>query len=84
MQPWSWPTTGGRPATGRRHWGLPFHAGDAAGALFAMPQAYTYFERALMAGSRIPTDSPGWLAIDRIDLLMKTADAAYLSGEFER
>jgi DNA-binding CsgD family transcriptional regulator/tetratricopeptide (TPR) repeat protein len=59
-------------------------AGDAAVAVIAMPQAHANYERALAAGDRIPTDSPAWLGIDRIDLLMKTADAAYLSGEILR
>jgi DNA-binding CsgD family transcriptional regulator/tetratricopeptide (TPR) repeat protein len=30
------------------------------------------------------TDSPAWLGIDRIDLLMKTAEAAYMNGELLR
>jgi DNA-binding CsgD family transcriptional regulator/tetratricopeptide (TPR) repeat protein len=59
-------------------------AADAAVAVIAMPQAHAYFERALAAGDRVPTDSPAWLEIDRIDLLMNTADAAYMSGEVHR
>ena len=59
-------------------------AADAAAAVIAMPQGHAYFERALAAADRIPTDSPAWLGIDRIDLLAKTADAAYLSGEIQR
>ena len=59
-------------------------AADAAVAIIAMPQAHAYFERALTAANRIPTDSRAWLGLDRIDLLMKTADAAYASGEIQR
>jgi DNA-binding CsgD family transcriptional regulator/tetratricopeptide (TPR) repeat protein len=59
-------------------------AADAAAAIIAMPQALAYFERALAVGDRIPTDSPAWLGIDRIDLLMKTAEAAYVGGEIRR
>ncbi|HTC70309.1 MAG TPA: AAA family ATPase [Acidothermaceae bacterium] len=59
-------------------------AADAAAAVFAMPEAYAYFERALAAGDLLPTDAPAWRGIDRIDLDMKTADAAYMSGETQR
>lgn len=59
-------------------------AADAAAGVIAMPEAYAYFERALAAGDRLPTDSTAWLGIDRIDLDMKTADAAYMSGETQR
>ena len=51
-------------------------AADAAAAVIAMPEAYAYYERALAAGERIPVDSQAWQGIDRIDLDMKTADAA--------
>jgi DNA-binding CsgD family transcriptional regulator len=59
-------------------------AAGAAAAVIAMPQAHAYLERALTAGDRVPSDSPVWLGIDRIDLLIRTADAAYLSGEILR
>jgi DNA-binding CsgD family transcriptional regulator len=59
-------------------------AANAASVLIAMPEAYAYFERALAAGDLIATDSVAWLGIDRIDLNMKTADAAYMSGETQR
>jgi DNA-binding CsgD family transcriptional regulator/tetratricopeptide (TPR) repeat protein len=59
-------------------------AADAAVAVIAMPQAHANYERALAAGDRIPTDSPAWLGIDRIDLRMKTAEAAYMNGELLR
>src|ERR1019366_9640783 len=59
-------------------------AADAAAAVIAMPEAYAYFEHALAAGDLIAADSSAWLGIDRIDLDMKTADAAYMSGETKR
>ncbi len=59
-------------------------AADAAAAVIAMPEAYAYYERALAAGERVPIDSDAWQGIDRIDLDMKTADAAYMCGETER
>jgi DNA-binding CsgD family transcriptional regulator len=59
-------------------------AGDAAVAVIAMPQAHANYERALAAGDRIPIDSPAWLGIDRIDLLLKTAEAAYMNGDLQR
>jgi DNA-binding CsgD family transcriptional regulator/tetratricopeptide (TPR) repeat protein len=59
-------------------------AADAAAAVIAMPEAYAYYERALSAGERVPVESPAWHGIDRIDLDMKTADAAYMCGETER
>ena len=59
-------------------------AADAAAAVIAMPEASAYFERALAAGELIPPDSAAWQAIDRIDLYMKSADAAYMSGETQR
>jgi DNA-binding CsgD family transcriptional regulator/tetratricopeptide (TPR) repeat protein len=59
-------------------------AADAAAAVFAMPEAYAYFEHALVAGDRIPADSQAWLGIDRVDLDMKSANAAYMSGETQR
>ncbi|HEY3923349.1 MAG TPA: AAA family ATPase [Acidothermaceae bacterium] len=59
-------------------------AADAAVAVIAMPQAHGYYERALVAADHIPTDSPSWLGLDRTDLLMKAADAAYASGEVRR
>lgn len=59
-------------------------AADAAVAVIAIPQAHANYERALAAGDRIPTDSPAWLGIDRIDLLLKTAEAAYMNGELLR
>ena len=59
-------------------------AADAAATVIAMPEAYAYFEHALAAGDLIAADSSAWLGIDRIDLDMKTADAAYMSGETKR
>ena len=59
-------------------------AADAAAAVIAIPEASAYFERALAAGELIPPDSAAWQAIDRIDLYMKSADAAYMSGETQR
>ncbi len=59
-------------------------AADAAAAVIAMPEAYAYYERALAAGERVPLESDAWHGIDRIDLDMKTADAAYMCGETER
>jgi DNA-binding CsgD family transcriptional regulator len=59
-------------------------AADAAAAVIAMPEAYAHYERALAAGDLITADSPAWQGIDRIDLDMKTADAAYMCGETER
>ena len=59
-------------------------AANAAAAVIAMPEAYAYYERALSAGERVPADSAAWQGIDRIDLDMKTADAAYMCGETER
>jgi DNA-binding CsgD family transcriptional regulator/tetratricopeptide (TPR) repeat protein len=59
-------------------------AADAAASVIAMPEAYAYFERALASGDLIPADSAAWQGIDRIDLYMKTADAAYMSGETQR
>ena len=59
-------------------------AADAALAVIALPQALAYFERALVAGDLIPTDPTAWLGIDRSDLLMRTADAAYMNGELQR
>ncbi|HEY0870615.1 MAG TPA: AAA family ATPase, partial [Acidothermaceae bacterium] len=60
------------------------NAADAAAGVFAMPEAYAYFERALAAGDLTPTDSQVWVGIDRVDLGVKTADAAYMSGETQR
>ena len=59
-------------------------AADAAAAVIAMPEAYAHYERALAAGDLIAADSAAWNGIDRIDLDMKTADAAYMCGETER
>ncbi len=59
-------------------------AADSAASVIAMPEAYAYYERALTAGERVPLDSEAWQGIDRIDLDMKAADAAYMCGETER
>ena len=64
--------------------GASINAAEAAVAVNALSQAHAYFERALVAGDRSPTDSGARRAIDRIDLLMKTADAAYMSGQVQR
>jgi len=49
-------------------------AGEFAAAVFAMPEARGYFERALTAAERLGKHPP-------VDLLMKAADAAYLDSE---
>jgi predicted ATPase len=65
-------------------------AGEAARRLLAMPEAYAYFERALAAAGLVVADSGGPLDVgragllDQAELLMKTADAAYLTGEIHR
>jgi DNA-binding CsgD family transcriptional regulator len=59
-------------------------AADAAVAVIAMPEAHAYYERALVAGDLIPNDSAAWHGIDRVEILMKTADAAYISGQVQR
>lgn len=53
-------------------------AGEHAASLFAMPEAYLYFERALAAIEREGGSEPP------VDLLLCTADAAYLSSEPRR
>jgi pentatricopeptide repeat protein len=58
-------------------------AADAMAALLAMPEAYAHYERAVSACERLP-DETGRRAIDYVDLLLKTADAAYLTGTPQR
>ncbi len=54
-------------------------AGDAMARLLAMPEAAAQYERAVSACDRLPDES-GRSEIDYADLLLKAADAAYLTG----
>ena len=58
-------------------------AGEAAAALLAMPETYVHYGRALTACERLPEDL-GRRAIDYVGLLLKAADAAYLTGAVQR
>ena len=58
-------------------------AGDAMAALLAMPEAYAHYGHAIVACEHL-ADDEGRHAIDYVDLLLKTADVAYLAGEARR
>jgi pentatricopeptide repeat protein len=58
-------------------------AADAMAALLAMPEAYAHYERAVSAYDQLP-DNEGRRAVDYVDLLLKTADAAYMTGVPQR
>ncbi len=58
-------------------------AADAMAALLAMPEAYAHYERAISACERLP-DETGRRAIDYVDLILKTSEAAYLTGAPQR
>ncbi len=56
-------------------------AADAMAALPAMPEAYAQYERAVAAYERLP-EAPR--TVDPVDLRLKAADAAYLTGHPQR
>ena len=58
-------------------------AGDEMAELLAMPEAYAQYERAVSACERLPDESCHH-GVDVVDLLLKTADAAYLTGAARR
>jgi DNA-binding CsgD family transcriptional regulator/tetratricopeptide (TPR) repeat protein len=72
---------------GAHEWSHALHASiraaDAMATLLAMPEAYAQYERAVSACDRLP-DEQGRRAVDYIDLLLKAADAAYLTGAGRR
>jgi DNA-binding CsgD family transcriptional regulator/tetratricopeptide (TPR) repeat protein len=58
-------------------------AADAMAAVPAMSEAYAFYERAVSAYEQLGADASD-AGIYRVELLLKTADAAYLSGMTER
>ncbi|HWS46551.1 MAG TPA: AAA family ATPase, partial [Acidimicrobiia bacterium] len=58
-------------------------AADAMVALLAMHEAYAHYERALSAYARLPRADAG-TAVVYVDLLLKAADAAFLTGAPQR
>lgn len=58
-------------------------AADAALALWAFPEALAHFDHALASFDRMPPESVP-AGTDRLVLLEKAADAAYLAGETQR
>jgi DNA-binding CsgD family transcriptional regulator len=58
-------------------------AADTAIALWAFPEALAHLERALSALDRIPTAAAP-TGTDRLELVEKTSDTAYLAGQGER
>ena len=58
-------------------------AGDAMTRLLAIPEAYAEYERGVSACDRVP-DEGGRTETDHTDLLLKTAEAAYLTGNPQR
>ena len=58
-------------------------AADAMAAVLAKSEAYAYYERAVSACERLDEEQ-GRGAIDWVGLLLKTADAAYLTGLTQR
>jgi DNA-binding CsgD family transcriptional regulator len=57
-------------------------AGDAMATLLAIPEAYAQYERALAAYDRCGALERA--DVDRVDLLIKTSDMAYIAGQTAR
>jgi len=58
-------------------------AAEAMTSLLAMPEAYAHYERALSAFERLP-GSEARRGVDAEELMLNTANAAYLTGHPER
>jgi DNA-binding CsgD family transcriptional regulator/tetratricopeptide (TPR) repeat protein/nucleoside-triphosphatase THEP1 len=58
-------------------------AADAMASMLALAEAYAHYERAVSACEHL-TDADGRDAVDWVGLLLKAADAAYLTGMTQR
>src|SRR4051812_6933799 len=58
-------------------------AADAAAAVWAYPEALVHLERALAALERVRADAP-LTVVQRLELMERTADVAYLVGDSAR